>query len=73
MGKVIVMPKLGLTMTEGTIDAWKKNEGDAVKEGEVLFSVNRASAGTVLTSNFCSFFSVSIERFQFFFRKRVRC
>ena len=31
MGKVIVMPKLGLTMTEGTIDAWKKNEGDAVK------------------------------------------
>ena len=40
MGKVIVMPKLGLTMTEGTIDAWKKNEGDAVNEGEVLFSVS---------------------------------
>ena len=40
MGKVVVMPKLGLTMTEGTIDAWKKNEGDAVKEGEVLFSVS---------------------------------
>ncbi len=33
------MPKLGLTMTEGTIEEWKKNEGDAVKEGEVLFSV----------------------------------
>lgn len=40
MGKVVVMPKLGLTMTEGTIDEWKKNEGDAVKEGEVLFSVS---------------------------------
>ena len=40
MGKVVVMPKLGLTMTEGTVDEWKKNEGDAVKEGEVLFSVS---------------------------------
>ena len=29
MGKVVVMPKLGLTMTEGTVDEWKKNEGDA--------------------------------------------
>ena len=34
MAKVVVMPKLGLTMTEGTLSAWKKKEGDAVKEGE---------------------------------------
>jgi dihydrolipoamide dehydrogenase len=40
MGKIIVMPKLGLTMTEGTIEEWKKKEGDTVKEGEVLFSVS---------------------------------
>jgi dihydrolipoamide dehydrogenase len=33
------MPKMGLTMTEGTIEEWKKKEGDAVKVGEVLFSV----------------------------------
>ena len=33
------MPKLGLTMTEGTIDEWKKNVGDTVKKGEILFSV----------------------------------
>lgn len=33
----IVMPKLGLTMTEGLIVEWKKNEGDNVKQGEVLF------------------------------------
>ena len=33
------MPKLGLTMTEGTIDEWKKNVGDAVSKGEILFSV----------------------------------
>ena len=39
MAKVIVMPKLGLTMTEGTVSKWLKAEGDAVKEGEPLFEV----------------------------------
>ena len=39
MAKEIVMPKLGLTMTEGTVSKWLKNEGDAVKEGEALFEV----------------------------------
>ena len=33
----IVMPKLGLTMTEGLIVEWKKAEGDKVKKGDVLF------------------------------------
>jgi len=33
----IVMPKLGLTMTEGLIVEWKKKEGDDVGKGEVLF------------------------------------
>lgn len=40
MAKEVVMPKLGLTMTEGTVEAWLKNEGDEVKEGEKLFSVS---------------------------------
>ncbi len=40
MAKEVVMPKLGLTMTEGTVEAWIKNEGDEVKEGEKLFSVS---------------------------------
>jgi pyruvate dehydrogenase E2 component (dihydrolipoamide acetyltransferase) len=33
----IVMPKLGLTMTEGLIVEWKKKEGEGVKKGDVLF------------------------------------
>jgi pyruvate dehydrogenase E2 component (dihydrolipoamide acetyltransferase) len=33
----IVMPKLGLTMTEGLIVEWKKNEGAEVQKGEILF------------------------------------
>ena len=39
MAKEIVMPKLGLTMTEGTVSKWLKKVGDEVKEGEPLFEV----------------------------------
>ena len=39
MSCVEVMPKLGLTMTEGEIETWHKSEGDEVKKGEVLFDV----------------------------------
>ena len=28
MARVVVMPKLGLSMEEGTIVKWLKNEGD---------------------------------------------
>jgi len=33
----IVMPKLGLTMTEGLLLEWRISEGDQVKAGEILF------------------------------------
>lgn len=33
------MPKLGMTMEEGTILRWAKKEGDPVREGEVLLEV----------------------------------
>lgn len=39
MAREIVMPKLGLTMSEGTIVRWNKAEGDEVKVGDVLMSV----------------------------------
>ena len=39
MAKTVVMPKLGLTMTEGTVSKWLKKVGDEVKEGEPLFEV----------------------------------
>ncbi len=40
MATKVIMPTLGLTMTEGTIEEWKFKEGDAVKEGDVLFSMS---------------------------------
>lgn len=39
MPTTLTMPKLSPTMEEGTIVKWHKNEGDAVKEGDVLFEV----------------------------------
>lgn len=39
MVQEVLMPKLGLTMTEGTIEEWKYKEGDSVKKGDILFSV----------------------------------
>ncbi|NTW72156.1 MAG: 2-oxo acid dehydrogenase subunit E2 [Eubacteriaceae bacterium] len=39
MADYILMPKLGLTMTEGNISNWRKSEGDSVSNGEILFDV----------------------------------
>lgn len=39
MAKFINMPKLGMTMEEGTVTSWLKQEGDAVKRGEAVFEL----------------------------------
>ncbi|MGX9134432.1 dihydrolipoamide acetyltransferase family protein [Rummeliibacillus sp. JY-2-4R] len=36
MATEVLMPKLGLTMTEGTVQEWYKKEGDPVKKGEAI-------------------------------------
>lgn len=39
MVEVIIMPKLGFNMNEGTLVEWYKREGDSIRKGEPLFSV----------------------------------
>lgn len=39
------MPALSPTMTEGTITAWKKKEGESVTAGEVLLEIETDKAG----------------------------
>lgn len=39
MATYVTMPKLGLTMTEGTVTEWDLNEGDNVKKGQVIAKV----------------------------------
>ncbi|MGT2772004.1 dihydrolipoyl dehydrogenase [Streptococcus marimammalium] len=35
----VIMPKLGVDMQEGEIIEWKKQEGDEVKEGDILLEI----------------------------------
>ena len=39
MAVEVKMPQLGLTMEEGTVSKWIKQEGDAVKVGDVLLEI----------------------------------
>jgi pyruvate dehydrogenase E2 component (dihydrolipoamide acetyltransferase) len=39
MAQTLVMPKLGLTMTEGTITRWLKKEGERIAAGDSLYEV----------------------------------
>jgi len=40
----VVMPQLGLTMEEGSVVSWKKQVGDWVTKGDVLFTVETDKA-----------------------------
>lgn len=39
MAQLIVMPKFGLTMTEGTIASWNVAVGDTIAEGDILCEI----------------------------------
>ncbi len=39
MATPLPMPKLGLTMEEGTILKWRKDEGEAVEKGEIILDI----------------------------------
>ena len=44
MAKIITMPRLSDTMTEGTVAAWLKKVGDTVKEGDILAEIETDKA-----------------------------
>jgi pyruvate dehydrogenase E2 component (dihydrolipoamide acetyltransferase) len=44
MAKIITMPRLSDTMTEGTVATWLKKVGDAVKEGDILAEIETDKA-----------------------------
>ncbi len=51
MAKVVVMPKLGLTMTEGTVSKWLKKVGDEIKSGEPFFEVETDKLTNTIEAN----------------------
>lgn len=44
MAKVITMPRLSDTMTEGTVATWLKKVGDTIKEGDILAEIETDKA-----------------------------
>jgi pyruvate dehydrogenase E2 component (dihydrolipoamide acetyltransferase) len=44
MLREILLPQLGQTMEEGTIEAWRKSEGDQVRKGDVLYDLTTDKA-----------------------------
>ena len=51
MRKEVIMPKMGLDMTEGVIVRWLKQEGDTVEKGEPLLEVETDKVVTEVESS----------------------
>lgn len=52
MANAVIMPKMGLTMTEGLVARWLKKEGEQVQEGQPLFEVETDKLTNEINSNF---------------------
>ena len=44
MTTTVVMPKSGMGITEATVAEWRKAEGDAITQGEVIVDIETAKA-----------------------------
>lgn len=46
----VLMPQVGMTMVEGTIENWKKASGDRVEKGEVIMEFSTEKLTNELTA-----------------------
>lgn len=51
MATEITMPQLGLTMTEGTVSSWLKQEGDPVKKGDEIVEIETDKISNVVEAH----------------------
>ncbi len=52
MAKLVIMPKLGFDMAEGTLVRWVKAEGDSVEKGEVIAEIETDKATVEVEASF---------------------
>lgn len=52
MAQVVVMPKMGQSMEEGSVVEWMKKEGDSVAKGEVLLTIESDKATLEVESDY---------------------
>jgi len=57
----IIMPQLGLTMTEGSVNAWIKQPGERVQKGEMLFTVSTDKVDMEVESTGSGFLNTVVE------------
>jgi pyruvate dehydrogenase E2 component (dihydrolipoamide acetyltransferase) len=57
----IVMPQLGLTMTEGSVNTWLKQSGDLIEKGDLLFTVSTDKVDMDVESTGRGFLSATLE------------
>jgi pyruvate dehydrogenase E2 component (dihydrolipoamide acetyltransferase) len=50
--KHIVMPRLGLTMEQGTLLTWRINEGEAFQEGDIIFEIETDKVASEIEAPF---------------------
>lgn len=50
MKEEVYLPRLGQTMTEGSIDKWLKKDGDIVVKGEGIVEITTDKITTVIES-----------------------
>ncbi len=55
MVREIIMPKLGQTIKEATIEKWRKREGDKVTKGDVLLEITTDKAALEIESQYDGF------------------
>lgn len=59
MSETVIMPKLGLTMSEGIVAKWLKSVGDAVLPGEAIAEIETDKITMTLESP-CDGFIITI-------------
>jgi pyruvate/2-oxoglutarate dehydrogenase complex dihydrolipoamide acyltransferase (E2) component len=61
MKEDVFLPKMGQTMTEGTIEKWLKKDGDTVKKGEGIVEIMTDKITTTIESPIDGVLQILIE------------
>lgn len=56
MAEIIIMPKLGFDMAEGTLIRWLKSEGEQVSKGDIIAEIETDKATVEVESSFSGVF-----------------
>ena len=61
MKEDVYLPRMGQTMTEGTVDKWLKKDGNIVKKGEGIVEITTDKVTTTIESPKSGILQILIE------------